>query len=354
MLTESQRPKRPSSTRFLLLSLGSLLLGFGLWQVLRAGSLPFLPKDVDPLSIGVENLLVYSVIWWVVLFFKAWRWRFQLAPVERVAFGRILSASIVGQAATLLLPFRSGEVVRPALIARNTRVSFLAAVSTSATERIIDAVFASAILLVSLSSAELIAPLPEHIGDLAIPTRVVAVFGYGAAATSLGAIFVVIVFRAFHETALALIKKTLGRVSTRASDWVVRALSELARGLAFLTDSTHAARFIAVSTGYWLLYWLSAWLLLRAAGFPEATPAQAGAVVGTLAFGMSLPNAPGFFGTFQIAVYASLALFFPAERVQTQGAMFVFWLYALQLGWIFSLAPVGLLVERRAKALPAL
>src|SRR5690606_9011923 len=90
VLTESQRPKRPSSTRFLLLSLGSLLLGFGLWQVLRAGSLPFLPKDVDPLSIGVENLLVYSVIWWVVLFFKAWRWRFQLAPVERVAFGRIL------------------------------------------------------------------------------------------------------------------------------------------------------------------------------------------------------------------------------------------------------------------------
>jgi glycosyltransferase 2 family protein len=339
-------PSRPSSTRLIVLAGASLLAVLGLWQVLRAGALPFLPPEVNPALVGIGNLVAYSSAWLLVIFLKAWRWRFQLAPVEIIPMRRILSASIVGYAATLLLPFRSGEVVRPALIARNTRVSFLAAVSTSASERIIDAVFASAILLSSLASAEVITPLPDHIGELAIPTRVVTVFGYGAAATSIAAVVAVVLFRAFHDAALSLIRATLGRVWQRAADWVISVLTELARGLAFLT-SRHAASFVAVSAAYWIAYCLSAWFLLRVAGFPEVTLAQTGAVVGTLAFGMSLPNAPGFFGTFQIAIYASLALFFPAERVQTHGAVFVFWLYVLQLGWIFALTPLALLAERR-------
>jgi uncharacterized protein (TIRG00374 family) len=344
MMTDASGVSSPRRARWLVMALGSAGLITSLVMVLRAGALPFVPED--PGSVGVVNLVVYSATWLVVIFLKAWRWRFQLLPVEDIRLGRVLSASILGYAATCLLPFRSGEVVRPALIARNTNISFIAAASTSASERVIDAVFASAILLVSLASADVITPLPDHIGDLAVPTKVVAVFGYGAAAASIAVVALAVLFQRFHHTTEGLIRATLGRLSQRLQDGVLKILTELARGLAFLTSSTHALSFAAISLAYWMMYWLSAWFLLRSSGFGEVSLAQAGAVVGTLAFGTSLPNAPGFFGTFQIAIYASLALFFPADAVQTDGAVFVFWLYVLQLGWIFLLSPLALVVER--------
>lgn len=352
-MASSATQKRPVWIRYVVLAVGSVVLTWGLWSVLKAGALPALPQSVDTSRLGWSSLLGYSGAWLVVLFLKAWRWRFQLAPVERVPMNRVLSASVLGYAATLILPFRSGEVFRPGLITRGTRVSFFAAMSTSATERVIDAVFASAILIFSLLNARVIDPLPEKIGDLSVPTRVVTVFGYGAAAASITLVVCAVLFYAFRATAQRLIRNTVGRFSESLGVWLENVFSEFARGLAFLVSSKHAPRFLSVSTAYWATYWASMWFLLSRAGFENVSWAESGVVVGTLAFGMSLPNAPGFFGTFQIAVYASLALFFPAEVIQTDGATFVFWLYALQFGWVFALTPLAAWNEWRARrALP--
>jgi hypothetical protein len=340
--------RRPRAARIVVLTVASLLLAVALAAVLRAGALPFVPDDVDPARVGLANLAIYSAAWLVVVFLKAWRWRFQLAPVATVPLTRVVSCSVLGSAATLLLPFRSGEFARPALITRGTAVTFFAAVSTSASERIIDAVFASFVLLVSLGSADVLSPLPDHIGQLAVPTRIVTVLGTSAAAVSIAAVTAAVLFYRFHATALWLIRTTIGRLWPALGEWLAHSLGEFARGLSFLA-SRHALGFALISTAYWALYWWCTWFLLSRSGFPTVSWAQTGAVVGTLAFSMSLPNAPGFFGTFQIAVYASLALFFPPLAVQTDGAVFVFWLYALQLGWIFTLVPLALWVERAAQ-----
>lgn len=337
---------RPRASRLLLLTLGSLGLALALAAVLRAGALPFAPDEVDPGRVGIGNLATYSAAWLLVIFLKAWRWRFQLAPVANVRLLRVVSSSVLGSAATLLLPFRSGEFARPALITRGTKVTFFAAVSTSASERVMDAVFASIILLVSLASAEVLSPLPDRIGELAVPTRVVTVLGTGAALVSIASVLGAVLFYRFRELALALIRGSIGRLWPRVGEWLARGLGEFARGLSFLASSRHALGFVLVSSAYWGLYWWSTWFLLSRCGFPDVSWAQTGAVVGTLAFSMSLPNAPGFFGTFQIAVYASLALFFPPDAVQHDGAVFVFWLYALQIGWIFALAPFAGWLER--------
>lgn len=348
-MSATESPARPSAKRLIVLGAASVLVALGFAYVLHAGALPALPHDIGLDRVGRWNLLAYSAMWLCVVLIKATRWSFQLSPMAQVPLTRVISASIIGYAATLALPFRSGEVVRPAVISRGTSISFFAAFSTSATERVIDAVFASTILLVSLSNAQVITPLPDSIGELQVPTKVVTVFGYGAAVVSLSAVSAAIGFYYFQTLAVRLIRNTLGRLSEKLGEVVVRVLSEFARGLEFLVSSRHASRYLLTSAAYWIAYWLSTWFLLTRSGFEEASWAQTGVVVGTLAFGMSLPNAPGFFGSFQIAVYASLALFFQTTRIQTDGAIFVFWLYLLQLGWIFVLAPVALVVERRAR-----
>ena len=60
--------------------------------------------------------------------------------------------------------------------------------------------------------------------------------------------------------------------------------------------------------------------------------AEAMVVLGTLALGVSIPAAPGYFGTFQLSVYAALALYHPPADVIEQGSVFVFLLYVLQVG----------------------
>jgi uncharacterized membrane protein YbhN (UPF0104 family) len=65
----------------------------------------------------------------------------------------------------------------------------------------------------------------------------------------------------------------------------------------------------------------SNWLLLRACGVP-AGPAETLVILGVTGMGSLVPSGPGFFGTFQLASYAALALFFREPMVLGPGAMF--------------------------------
>ena len=53
--------------------------------------------------------------------------------------------------------------------------------------------------------------------------------------------------------------------------------------------------------------------------------------MGVLALGILLPNAPGFFGAYQISVYAGFAMYFAPELVVGPGSAYVFVMYLSQL-----------------------
>jgi glycosyltransferase 2 family protein len=334
-----------------MLSGVSILIAAGFWWLLRAGAFPLVPPPEDLATAEPLDLVLFSGIWVLVLILKAGRWHWQLSPIGHVPLRRMFNVGFISSAAVLVLPLRSGELVRPALISRSDRIPFLAAVTTSAAERITDALFASVLLIVSLTGATLIEPLPQRIGNLPIPAAIVPTLGYSAAVVALAASLLVLCFYYFRVWTIRLLSATIGRFSPRSGAWVQHKLQDLTRGLEFLGSRRHSAGFLGLSAAYWCAHVGSTWLLLRRTGFPELTLAQAGVVLGTLSFGMSLPNTPGFFGVFQVAVYASLALFFSPAIVQQHGAVAVFWMYALEVGWVLTLAAVALIVERVAQKL---
>ncbi len=52
----------------------------------------------------VTTLVTYAV--------RAWRWGYLLAPLAKVPFGRLFSATMIGFMSGLIVP-RAGEVLRP-------------------------------------------------------------------------------------------------------------------------------------------------------------------------------------------------------------------------------------------------
>jgi hypothetical protein len=100
--------------------------------------------------------------------------------------------------------------------------------------------------------------------------------------------------------------------------------------------------FALLTAVYWGLSIVGLWLLVGAAGVPAPTLAQASVILGVIGLGLVIPNAPGFFGTFQISAYSAMVLFYPLEVVTSAGAVFVFLLYVIQMAGTLGTAGAAL------------
>jgi len=94
------------------------------WREIQRGRL-------DLLMLAVAATAVTYVL-------RAVRWQYLLRPLGRPPFRVVLATTIIGFAATSLLPARAGEVVRPYLLARKAGFSATAAFATIIVERLLD------------------------------------------------------------------------------------------------------------------------------------------------------------------------------------------------------------------------
>src|SRR5207249_882253 len=110
-----------------------LMLGFGL--------------RLDSEWPGVGGVLAAARPAWIAavvlaslatVYIRAQRWCVLLRPVGRVPLYPALSATAIGFGASSVLPFRAGELVRPALLGRQPGVGMSAALSSVVLERLFD------------------------------------------------------------------------------------------------------------------------------------------------------------------------------------------------------------------------
>ena len=71
---------------------------------------------------------------------RAERWQYLLGPLGPTRFGMVFRTTVIGFAASAVLPARAGEVIRPYLLARREGLSATAAFATIVVERILDLV----------------------------------------------------------------------------------------------------------------------------------------------------------------------------------------------------------------------
>jgi uncharacterized protein (TIRG00374 family) len=321
----------------LRLGVSAAIGAFFVW-VLHAGALPLVPERGVWAAFHGWTLLAYLLGWSLVHLVRAGRWQLLLAPLAQVPMRRIFAASFLGFLAILMLPLRTGEVVRPMLIRDRRRLTVWAAAGTLGAERIADGLVLSVMLFLALLLARPIEPLPDHLGDLPIRVSMVPTTAYLALIGFTGALLSMLAFYVWKEPTRRLLERLVGRFSPRFSHWISTRLEGLAEGLSFLSGRRHALPFVLLTILYWLLNAACTWLLAWGAGLAGFTLIRGCVVTGVLAVGILVPNAPGFFGAFQFSVYAALAMFYPREQVFAEGALFVFLLYLGQMLVTFGFA----------------
>ena len=272
------------------------------WRVMREARLGLVAVGVALLFFG------YAC--------RAARWQVMLAPIGRTHFGVALRATVIGFAASYVLPARAGEVIRPWLLARREGLPVAAAVATILLERVLDLVT----VLVLLATYFLAFDPGLSAMD---PVMYNAVRGGAMLAAAAAAVGVGVLLACAADPA------RLSRLVAWSTAWlparprqIITALSQsFAEGLAAVRDPRHLALALLWSLPLWLAIAAQIWIVSLALGV--VLPA-AGSLLGTalLVVGVAVPT-PGAVGGYHEAYRLSVTSFFAIDNDRAVAAAIV-------------------------------
>jgi len=279
----------------------SVALGLGisvvlLWQIFRDT-----PVDELVAALGKPNY------WWLLpnLFFvvfamyqRAFRWRYMVAPIKRVTFPKLLSATCIGFMANNVLPFRLGEYVRAYSLARQDNdISKSASLATIFVER----------MVFDLVALLMIFGVVLYISPLVFDERLKAGTYAAIALALLGLVFMII---------LALKPNQSGELLTRYLFFLPDSIKEtirgivlkFSRGLEFMKDMSKLSSVSVQTMVLWLFMGLSNYFVFMSFGFD--LPLEASYVLLVVVSIMILiPSSPGFFGVYHLGTVLTLTLY---------------------------------------------
>lgn len=279
-------------------------------------------------SVPLDALMVYVGLFVVVHLAKLVRWAVQVRPLGERDTWKVLRIGAVGNAAIVTLPLRLGEVVRPALLARESRLSFATAMGTAVVERVVDGLVLVGLLGLMVWVVPEATPLLRHAALLC------ALIFVGAAGG-------VLLFVASRGLAQRLLHGVLGRISSGLAVRVDGLLAGFVDGLGSLRRGGVLWSYLGLTAIYWGLNVASLVLLARAFGFPLGWLEGAG-VLGVLVAGILLPAGPGFFGNFQLFLAEGLRLVLPGVVLGAAGLAFALVMNVVQVAVQVAFAVIAL------------
>ena len=288
--------------------------------LLTFGLLAFFLRNADMRAVWAETrradpfLLAAALIVTAVTYgLRALRWQYLLAPLGLVHFGIAFRATVIGFAATFLLPARAGEVIRPYLLARREGLPATAAFATIILERLLDLVtvlglFAFFVFTVNPAS---IPADPEKLAQVKFGGLIAAAGGAAALAVAFVA--------AGHPERLGRwalrIERVLPEKLARA---VARFVESFTQGLAVMRQPRRLLVSLILSVPLWLSIAAGIWLTTLA--FHITLPYSGSFLVMTvLVVGVAMPT-PGAIGGFHAAYQIAVQTFFGAPDDRAVGA----------------------------------
>ena len=278
---------------------------------------------------------------------RSWRWTRLLHHVAPVPQREAFSATCIGFAATVLLPARAGEIVRPAVLSRRTGLPFAPALASIAVERLIDLV--TVVLLFVVYAVGGWAPTdlsPEAHARLDLLRRAAFVVG-GATLGVFAALGLLAARPHLADRVLAPLER---RLPARVASRVVSFLRSFLGGLASIRSGRDVVVLAASSVAMWLLNALQFHAATRA--FDVVLPFPASFFVLTWAvLGLAIPT-PGGVDGYHTAVAYALSGFYgvaAAPAIVTHAVAFV----PVTLAGVAFLAGSGLTLRRLASDAPS-
>jgi uncharacterized protein (TIRG00374 family) len=235
----------------------------------------------------VLALLAYTTAY----ILRSIRWSKLLAPIKFVSPAALMPSMLIGFFANNILPFRMGEFVRAHVSGNRFKVSRTASLGTIVLERIYDTIaFLTTFLMVSLFF-----PFPANIKKAAL------IMGMGCVG-----LIVFLVMSVHYENLLhdlielfplsPLLKKKLRDL-----------VANFTHGISGMTDWAYILTSLGLSLMIWTLEGITLYLMAR--GFsPHISLPQSYFLLFFLGLSVTLPQAPGYVGTFELFGVTALTL----------------------------------------------
>jgi uncharacterized protein (TIRG00374 family) len=283
------------------------------WRLLAAAAL-----------LGVVPILLQTV-----------RWRYLLGAAT-VRFSTVLQAVYLGSLANLIVPLRTGELVRGLVVSRRTDRGLASVLSTEFIERVADALAMAVMIWV-------VARVVNLPGVLAPVQDVLQFVLVG---------FVALVVVAIVGERPLRRRLTAWAPSGRGGQGVRRTALGVASGLPLLRDWRAVALCVSTAAGMILVQAMILWLALRAFHV-HLDLLQVAAVQAIISMGTLVPSTPGNIGSWQMACVVGLTMFGVEHATAAVFSLVVFVVLSLPtlVGGVVALArsPWSLSQLRRAR-----
>ncbi len=288
------------------------LLGVGLMVfVLRGADLDRVADAVLGARLDLLGLAGLAMV--VTYLARAVRWCHLLEPLGRVHLGVTLRATVIGFAATAILPGRIGEVLRPYVLARHERLSVSAAIGTVVLERLLDL----AVILAIFGFSVIVYEFPPGVEDGGLLPALYfgAVVATGFALGTLG-------LACAAATSPATVGRGVARLTAILPDRLSRRMAQLSYRFSEGLGVMRRPGPLVGATVWTLVVWLSIaaglWLVSVAFGV-EMSPAGAGIVLVLVVIGVAVPTPAGV-GGYHAAFQVGATTLFAASTESAVGA----------------------------------
>ena len=247
------------------------------------------------------------------------RWGVILRPIGRVDQLSLFSVTCVGFLAIVAFPARVGELARPYLITKKSRIAMSSALGTIFVERVLDSLTVLIIALVAL----LFTPLPHWLVRSSALLLLVTIF--------LSTLMILMVVR--RDVALQLLSPLIKRLPVRYAEILNRLINHLIAGFGIMIDPIPLLWVTFLSIVIWLIDILAIYLLFQAFHM-HLSIAAATVLMIVLIIGIAIPTAPGFIGNWHFFCVLGLGLF---GIPKTDALTFAIVYHALSIGLIVLL-----------------
>jgi uncharacterized protein (TIRG00374 family) len=294
--------------------------------------------DVSAILLQMRSADAGLLLWGTVLFvpimaIRAIRWQYLMRPIGPVGFWNAWRTTMIGFAASNVLPARVGEVLRPYLLARAEGLNTTSTFATIVLERLLDGLAVLLLLALYLSGvmgprlgSPLVATIAASAGLMAVAIVVLLMVTAGLSAQP--------------EGVGRFVQRTERLLPARLAGVLARLAETFSQGLGV----ARAPRLLAVSLvwtlGLWLVISAQTWVVSLAFGI-EIPGGGVFLQQTLLVIGIAVPT-PGGVGGFHEAYRIGATTFFGASNEAAVSAALV--LHALS--FVPTTAIGGILMVR--------
>ncbi|MBW1804785.1 MAG: flippase-like domain-containing protein [Deltaproteobacteria bacterium] len=288
-MKNSKEPNRSVNWKFwagLLISALFLFLAFKevdvgrTWAVIRSA-------DIFPLLlVGVIAVFQYVI--------RAWRWRILLEPIKETRFSNRFLSTLIGFAANCVLPARLGEFLRANYLGHTEDISRSSAFGSIVVERIFDGFTLLLVLMIGLVATT----FPEQLRAMAGSLR--------TAGLLLLLVYILIIiflvgFKHKAEPFLHLLERLLFFLPAHLLVKIIDIVRNFSLGLVLVNTASGWTRAVFYSLLLWFTSLYQIHLVVHSFGL-ELPFISTFLILAMASFGVMIPSAPGYIGTFHLAV----------------------------------------------------